>query len=89
MLAAHYSPAATVLLAESAGHAAELHEAHPGAVAIGVDVDVVDYARHLYEWLRSADDAGARVVVAVLPAPNGLGHAVRDRLVKAAGGRAG
>ena len=33
--------------------------------------DPVGYARHLYEWLRDADDRGVSVIVAVLPATGG------------------
>jgi L-threonylcarbamoyladenylate synthase len=48
--------------------------------------DAAGYARHLYERLRAADDLGADVVIAVLPAPEGSGLAVRDRLRRAAHG---
>jgi len=37
--------------------------------------------------LRAADDAGAAVVLAVLPSPEGIGIAVRDRLHRASAGR--
>lgn len=89
MLASHYAPSAQVLLADgpAAGH--QLAERHAGARLIGADVDAVTYARHLYEWLREADADGVSVVVAVLPRAVGLGHAIRDRLVKAAAHRAG
>ena len=89
MLAAHYSPAARVLLARSADEARRLAGEHDGALVIGAGADSVTYARRLYEWLRDADDRGAPVVVAVLPEAAGIGHAIRDRLLKAAGGRAG
>ena len=49
--------------------------------------DLAQYARTLYSSLRAADDAGARRVIAVLPPAAGLGHAVRDRLLKAAAPR--
>ncbi|MEY9211101.1 threonylcarbamoyl-AMP synthase [Thermobifida halotolerans] len=42
-----------------------------------------DYARVLYQRLRDVDAAGADVVVAVPPAPVGIGLAVRDRLLRA------
>ena len=45
--------------------------------------DLVEYARQLYADLRAADAAGADRIVAVLPPPQGLGHAIRDRLTKA------
>jgi L-threonylcarbamoyladenylate synthase len=88
MLAAHYAPACTVLLAADAAAAetiaADVAAAGRSVVVIGAGSDVVTYAHSLYTWLREADERRLDVVVAVVPAPNGLGHAVRDRLVKAA-----
>jgi L-threonylcarbamoyladenylate synthase len=89
MMSAHYSPAARVVLAGTDAEAERLVAAHPGAVVLGSGAAVVDYARHLYEWLREADDRGATTIVALLPPAVGLGHAIRDRLLKASGGRAG
>jgi len=94
MLASHYAPRCRVLLAADAAEAERLaaHEPDPvviGAAADGALVDLVDYARHLYDWLRRADDDGRSAVVAVLPPAAGLGHAIRDRLLKASAGRAG
>jgi L-threonylcarbamoyladenylate synthase len=43
-----------------------------------------DYARVLYDRLRQADRLEVDVIVAVAPAPGGLGDAVRDRLTRAA-----
>ena len=42
------------------------------------------YAKQLYAELRLADANDIAVVVAVLPAGNGLAEAIRDRLTKAA-----
>ena len=84
MLPSHYAPAARVLLAEDRGTAAELVAAHPGAALLDRTDDLVAYARLLYADLRHADEVGVAVVVAVLPPRTGLGHAVRDRLAKAA-----
>ena len=47
--------------------------------------DLVRAAHELYVWLRAADERGLDVLIAGLPPPIGLGHAIRDRLVKAAG----
>jgi L-threonylcarbamoyladenylate synthase len=88
MLAAHYSPAATVVLAADrtaadvlvTGLEAEGHE----VAVVDFGDDLVGYARQLYQSLRDADAAGADHVVAVLPPARGLGHAIRDRLQKAA-----
>lgn len=51
--------------------------------------DVEGMARGLYAALRALDDAGVEVVIAALPAADGLGEAVVDRLVRAAGPRRG
>jgi L-threonylcarbamoyladenylate synthase len=88
MLAAHYAPAATVVLAPDRRSADALadgfeHDGHRVAVVDFGD-DLVAYARQLYQSLRDADATGADRVVAVLPPAQGLGHAIRDRLQKAA-----
>jgi L-threonylcarbamoyladenylate synthase len=49
--------------------------------------DLVGYARNLYAELRDADADGCTDVIAVLPPTIGLGHAIRDRLQKAAAHR--
>lgn len=89
MLASHYAPTAVVVLCETADDADRLSATMTNAVVIGAHTDTVEYARHLYDWLRQADEAQRDTVVAVLPPAAGLGHAIRDRLIKAAGGRAG
>lgn len=43
-----------------------------------------EYAHALYAALRDADDEHLGVVIAVLPPDAGVGHAVRDRLMRAA-----
>jgi L-threonylcarbamoyladenylate synthase len=83
MLAAHYAPKCRVVLAESADEARRL-AAGLGGAAILDEPDLVRYAHDLYGWLRAADDRGAAAVIAVLPPAAGLGHAIRDRLTKAA-----
>ena len=88
MLAAHYAPAAEVELVDSrqAGEirARELARSGRRIEVLDLSADLVRYARELYSRLRDADAAGVDVVVAVLPPPRGLGHAIRDRLTKAA-----
>jgi L-threonylcarbamoyladenylate synthase len=84
MLASHYAPDCPVLLAETTDEAQALADATPGSVLIGTGVDLAHYAAGLYDWLRAADAAGRTAVIAVLPPPTGLGHAIRDRLSKAA-----
>lgn len=84
MMASHYAPRARVVLVEStaAGLAATANE--PSAWLLDHSDDLVLYARHLYDDLRAADRRGVQTIVAVLPPPSGLGHAIRDRLLKAA-----
>jgi L-threonylcarbamoyladenylate synthase len=88
MLAAHYAPVATVVLADDRRHAERLVAGFEAdglrSRILDFEDDLVAYARGLYQSLRDADDAGADRVVAVLPPPRGLGHAIRDRLQKAA-----
>lgn len=84
MLASHYAPTARVLLAESNAAARALAAIHPGAEVLDRTADLVESARHLYDDLRDADHRGVPVVVAVMPRAQGLGHAIRDRLTKAA-----
>lgn len=87
MLASHYAPRARVVLVESAAEAARLAAGRPATTVLDHCDDLVTYARSLYAELRAADTRGDDLVVAVLPPPAGLGHAVRDRLAKAATGR--
>lgn len=56
-----------------------------GAVWLDFGGTVHAQARVLYQRLRDADHVGIDVLVVVMPAANGLGDAVRDRLVRAAG----
>ena len=58
------------------------------AVMLGEPVDVDEYARALYRFLRDADERALDVVVAVPPPERGIGTAVADRLRRAAGERA-
>jgi L-threonylcarbamoyladenylate synthase len=88
MLASHYAPRALVVpvpdrrAADSEASGFERDGLQVALVDHGDDL--VAYARDLYADLRAADAAGADRIVAVLPPPRGLGHAVRDRLLKAA-----
>jgi L-threonylcarbamoyladenylate synthase len=91
MLASHYAPRCTVHLVDDrfAGE-----QAVEGLTAAGRRVDLLDltddlvaYARRLYAELRAADRRGLHDLVAVMPPAEGLGHAVRDRLTKAAASR--
>ena len=87
MLASHYAPECQVRLVDSADDAMALAAGTPGSRILDLTGDVARYARDLYAELRRADDDGIRTLIAVLPEPVGLGHAVRDRLTKAAAPR--
>jgi L-threonylcarbamoyladenylate synthase len=87
MLASHYAPKARVLLAEDRAEAVQLAADLDHVELIDRTADLVEYAQHLYADLRTADQRGTEVIVAVLPPAEGLGHAIRDRLMKAASPR--
>jgi L-threonylcarbamoyladenylate synthase len=91
MLDAHYAPDAEIVLAEDRP-AAEAVARRLEADGLRVDIadfsgDLVVAARRLYAVLRDADRRGLDRLVAVLPPARGLGHAIRDRLTKAAAER--
>jgi L-threonylcarbamoyladenylate synthase len=81
MPASHYAPRCHVVLVETVAEARRLAEVHPPAEIID-ETDLICYAQSLYNRLRDADDRGVDTVIAVLPLPVGLGHAIRDRLSK-------
>jgi L-threonylcarbamoyladenylate synthase len=87
MLQSHYAPSCPVVLVEDERRLEDVIERHPGCVIVGVGVDLPTYARGLYEWLRAADREKRSAIVALMPPPEGLGHAIRDRLQKAAAPR--
>jgi L-threonylcarbamoyladenylate synthase len=84
MLASHYAPRARVEVFEDPMEA-QARAAATNAELLDPRGDLVGAARSLYAWLRDADHRGVDRIVAVLPPPVGLGHALRDRLLKAAG----
>ncbi len=87
MLTSHYAPHCEVRPVDHRDDAEALLAGTPGARILDRTDDLVTYARDLYAELRRADDDGVRVVIAVLPEAAGLGHAIRDRLTKAAAPR--
>ena len=88
MVTSHYAPLATVHLVDrSADALAAADRFRAAGLAVGVidgTGDLVGYARTLYRDLRNADQDGCTDIIAVLPPASGLGHAIRDRLEKAA-----
>jgi len=91
MLASHYAPRAAVVLAADPAVAAARADAEQRAGrtvdVLAPDVPADDYARHLYAWLREADERQLDVLVVVPPADIGIGAAVNERLRKAAAPR--
>lgn len=85
MVASHYAPAARVVLVDSRVEAERVAAGTPGSWVLDRTDDLVASARMLYADLRDADTRGVAVVVAVMPPAAGIGHAIRDRLTKAAG----
>lgn len=79
MLARHYAPKARL-------HLVEPGSPLPRATAPVLDCshDLASVARTLYGSLRDLDQRGVQEVNVLLPPPRGLGHAIRDRLQKAA-----
>lgn len=88
MLEKHYAPNCKVVVAENSAQAIarqiELENAGVRASVLDLCDNINLYAKQLYAKLRLADANDIAVVVAVLPAGNGLAEAIRDRLTKAA-----
>jgi L-threonylcarbamoyladenylate synthase len=88
----HYAPAAKFLLCEIpiAGQGFIAHksiETPSGVIRLASPGDDEEFAQILYSALRDADAQGLGEVVVVQPIGNGIGVAIRDRLVRAANGR--
>lgn len=87
MLASHYAPRCAVRLVDDIDDAVALRAGTPRSEILDLTDDLARYAHELYGRLRDADARGVGTVIAVLPPPVGLGHAIRDRLMKAAAPR--
>jgi L-threonylcarbamoyladenylate synthase len=88
VLPAHYSPKAKVetqgLAIQGEGFLALASIKTPeGAIRLASPLTVDQFAKQLYESLRSADHIGLTKVVVVPPDGNGLAMAIRERLNKA------
>ena len=88
MTESHYAPRCEVVLAGDHDEAQEIAEQRRAA---GESVELLDRtddlvvaAQRLYADLRAADRRRVEVLVVVLPPAEGIGHALRDRLTKAA-----
>ena len=87
LLHAHYSPKAEVVLnalaAPEDGLVAMGNIPTPsGVIRLASPKNVEQYAKELYEALRSGDQKGIKRIVVILPIGDGLAEAVRDRLLK-------
>lgn len=87
MLPSHYAPECQVRVVDSADDAHALAAGTPRSRILDQTDDLVRYARELYGELRRADADGIATLIAVLPPATGLGHAIIDRLTKAAAPR--
>lgn len=99
----HYSPKAEVFIVNAHGvkfteYASKRAEAERGLIALGAGVSengvFLDYgetpelqAQRLFALLRKADELGAKTVLVEMPDTNGVGLAVYNRLLRAAGFR--
>ncbi|GDX28263.1 threonylcarbamoyl-AMP synthase [Actinomycetes bacterium] len=90
MLEHHYAPQCRVELFENheTAQASLLQVRQSGQRGSIIDygADTVAYAHRLYHDLRECDNAAIDVALCVLPPPEGLGIAIRDRLLKASSG---
>ena len=89
MTVKHYAPRATVELFETAkqlqARADELRGQGKRVGFVTITDDIERLAHTLFAQLRTLDAQGVDVILCVLPASQGLGLAVRDRLLRAAG----
>lgn len=83
MLASHYAPRGSVVLAESIDQANDLLQQTPRSRILDHYANLPMYAASLYSQMRQADNDGIAVIIAVLPPQTGLGRAIGDRLNKA------
>jgi L-threonylcarbamoyladenylate synthase len=85
MLDSHYAPNCRVVLRETDD---ESEPRSSGATrTLDASVDPSSFARDMYAHLRNADSDGIETLVITLPAPHGIGLAIRDRLRKASAQR--
>lgn len=65
----------------------EFMESFKGYKFLSAGASDMEYAARLFYLLRKADEDGIKTVYAQLPDKSGIGTAVRNRLLKSAGGR--
>ena len=88
MLWKHYAPRAAVeLFADEAALRARAGQLRGRRVGVLAEKNLDRLAHDLFAELRRLDDEGAEVILCLLPPASGLGLAIRDRLLRAAGNR--
>jgi len=83
MLASHYAPKCTVVLANDITEAHDAQDSIPNSRILDHWDNTPLYAASLYSQMRQADNDGVDTIIGVLPPISGLGSAIRDRLMKA------
>jgi len=89
MLDSHYAPICRLTVVADVNEA----QALLATEAVTQQVRIIDgssdptlFATQMYSQLRQCDDDGVDQAIVILPSPNGIGTAIRDRLLKAAHG---
>jgi L-threonylcarbamoyladenylate synthase len=88
----HYAPNAKIILDVEAsagqGFIAPADVAtSAGAIRLASPANTDEYARTLYSALRDGDAQGLKTIAVIQPSGDGLGIAIRDRLMRASKGR--
>ena len=89
MLESHYAPTCRLTVVADMNEAQSLLGTHAATQQVRIidgSSDPTSFATQMYSQLRQCDDDGIDQAIVVLPSPNGIGHAIRDRLLKAAHG---
>lgn len=89
MLEAHYAPTCRLTVVADVNEAQSLLETQIATQQVRIidgSSDPSLFATQMYSQLRQCDDDGIDQAIVVLPSPNGIGSAIRDRLLKAAHG---
>lgn len=91
MLRSHYAPSTRLEVFETDTELVEARRRHEDrdlkVVVVPRPVDDFDYSRELYAALRECDGQHGDVILALLPEDDGIGTAIRDRLLRASAER--
>jgi L-threonylcarbamoyladenylate synthase len=89
MLDSHYAPTCRLTVVADVNEAQSLVASQAATQQVRVidgSNDPIVFATQMYSQLRQCDVDGIDQAIVVLPTPNGIGNAIRDRLIKAAHG---